>query len=106
MVGFIIPFKSKAKSKNWELDSALLNRTLKSLLNQTDRGFKCYVVYSDLPEAPLQHEKINWVQFPFPFFDRHKIEDAEKYDSIGKEKIEWGHLPFFFDQGKKALFGA
>lgn len=105
MVGFVIPFKSRAKSKNWTLDCSLLNRTLGSVLNQTDEKFKCYVVYSDLPLDPLQNEKIVWVQFPFPFFDRNSIEDAEKYNSFGKTQTEWEHLPFFFDQGKKSLYG-
>lgn len=106
MVGFVIPFKSKAKSKNWVLDCSLLTRTLQSVLNQTDSRFKCYVVYSDLPSDPLQHERIQWIQFPFPFFDQEKIIDAEKYNAFGKDKKSWEHLPFFFDQGKKSLFGA
>ncbi|HUC79657.1 MAG TPA: hypothetical protein VMR70_02030 [Flavisolibacter sp.] len=105
MVGFVIPFKSKEKSKNWELDCALLDRTLKSVLNQTDKNFKCYVTYTDLPKSPRQHEKIVWVQFPFPFATADKIEDAEKYNSFGKEKKHWEHLPFFYDQGRKSLYG-
>lgn len=106
MVGFVIPFKSKAKSRNWELDCSLLTRTLRSVLNQTSRHFKCYIVYSDLPPDPLQHEQIQWVQFPFPFFNREDIVDAEKYNAFGKDKKSWEHLPFFFDQGKKSLYGA
>jgi hypothetical protein len=105
MVGFVIPFKSKAKSKNWKMDCALLNRTLKSVVNQKDQEFKCYVVYSDLPDNPLEHQQISWVKFPFPFANKNEIADAEKYNSFGKEKKEWEHLPFFYDQGRKSLYG-
>src|SRR5690349_16645662 len=102
MVGFVIPFKSKKKSKDWELDCRLLNRTIRSVLNQTAKNFKCYVVYSDLPPDPIHHEKLQWIQYPFPFLESHEIEDEEKF------KIRYGlgkNLPFFFDQGKKIMYG-
>lgn len=84
----------------------MLNRTLQSLANQTDNRFKAYVVYSDLPDNAFRHPNVSWLPFPFPFFDRQQIRDAEKYNSFGSENKEWEHLPFFFDQGKKALYGA
>lgn len=99
MVGFVIPFKSKAKSKNWQKDCLLLKRTLESVLNQTDTNFRCYVVYTNLPELRPEDEKVTWLQFPFSFLESHQIADEEKYKG-------WTHLPFFFDQGRKALYGA
>ncbi|HVG42527.1 MAG TPA: hypothetical protein VM888_13010 [Chitinophagaceae bacterium] len=102
MIGFVIPFKSRLKSKEWRLDCALLNRTIGSVLNQKSENFKCYVVYSDIPDNPVQHQKVQWIQFPFPFLESHQIEDEEKYVvryGLGK------NLPFFYDQGKKIMYG-
>lgn len=103
MVGFVIPFKSKDKSKNWVQDCAFLVRTLQSVLNQSDKNFRCYVVYSDLPLHLIEDDKIEWVHFPYPFLASHQIEDEERCAvryGLGK------YLPSFYDQGKKILFGA
>lgn len=102
MIGFVIPFKSRLRSKNWALDCALLSRTLHSLLNQTSKSFRCYVVYSDLPDAPVQHHKLVWIPFPFPFLESSQIEDEELFlTRYGLGKF----LPNFFDQGKRILYG-
>lgn len=103
MVGFVIPFKSKLRSKNWVVDCALLNRTVLSVLNQTNDNFRCYVVYSDLPENAVKDEKIVWIKFPFPFLESHQIEDEERCAiryGLGK------FLPNFYDQGKKSMYGS
>lgn len=103
MLGFVIAFKSKAKSKNWLKDSLLIKRTIGSLLNQTDPGFKIYVAYTDLPEDPVRHPSVQWVQFPFPFAEMDDITDREVFltrYTLGK------HLPGFYDQGKKSLYAA
>ena len=103
MIGFVIPFKSKAKSKNWELDCALLNRTVSSVLNQASSSYKCYVVYSDLPPNPVQNEKVAWIQFPFSFLESHQIADEER------SAVQYGlgkFLPNFYDQGKKSMYGS
>ena len=102
MLAFVIPFKSKARSKDWSFDGALLKRTILSVLHQTNANFKCYVVYSDLPEHRVQHDKVVWIQFPFPFLESHEIEDEERCAvryGLGK------FLPNFYDQGKKIMYG-
>lgn len=103
VLGFVIPFKSKQKSKNWSKDCAFLERTLGSVINQKDDGFRCYVVCSDLPDTPMHHEKIEWIVYPFPFLESHEIEDEER------SAVQYGlgsFLPAFYDQGKKILYGA
>jgi len=103
MLGFVIALKGKAKSKNWSKDSLLVNRTLRSILNQTDPRFKIYVAYTDLPEDPLQHEKIQWLQFPYPFLEMEDINDRE----IFLTRYTLGpYLTGFYDQGKKSLYAA
>lgn len=103
MLGFVIALKGKAKSKNWSVDSRLIKRTLLSLLNQEDQRFKIYVAYSDMPNDPVEHEKVEWIQFPFPFAEMEDIVDREVFltrYTLGK------HLPGFYDQGKKSLYAA
>ena len=103
MFGFVIPFKSKEKSKDWAQDCAFLVRTLRSVLNQNNKNFRCYVVYSDLPLNVVENEKVVWVRFPYPFLASHEIEDEER------SAVQYGlgkFLPNFYDQGKKILFGA
>lgn len=78
-------------------------RTLRSVLNQSDKNFRCYVVYSDRPLKAIEDDKIEWVQFPFPFLASHEIADEER------SAVKYGlgnYLPNFYDQGKKILFGA
>jgi hypothetical protein len=103
MTGFVIPFKSKAKSKNWELDCAFLLRTIRSVLKQLNPNFKCYVVYSDLPLQTIEDAKVEWINFPYPFLESREIEDEERC------AVRYGlgsFLPNFYDQGKKILYGA
>lgn len=81
----------------------MVNRTVRSLLNQTDPRFKVYVAYSDLPENPIQDEKVQWIQFPYPFLEMDQISDREVFltrYTLGP------YLPGFFDQGKKSLYAA
>ena len=101
-IGFIIPFKSKSKSKHWMFDCALLNRTLHSLINQSDQSYLAYVVYSDMPDQPVEHENIKWVHFPFPFVKEEAMADQD----FIKSHLLQGWAEGSFDQGKRVLFGS
>lgn len=103
MLGFVVAFKSKAKSKNWETDSALIRRTISSLLNQTNPDYHIYVAYSDLPDNPVEDDKVSWIQFPYSFVEMEGIEDRE----IFLTRYTLGnYLPGFYDQGKKSLYAS
>ncbi len=103
MLGFVIALKSKAKSKSWSKDSLLVARTVKSLLNQTNADFKIYIAYSDLPEKPVQDERVQWIQFPYSFAEMEDISDRE----IFLTRYTLGpYLTGFYDQGKKSLYAA
>ena len=67
MLGFVLPFKPKSQSKNWQKDCALLENTLRSILNQQSENYKIYVVFSDDPQLPITSEKVTFIKFPFPF---------------------------------------
>jgi hypothetical protein len=98
MLGFVIPFKAKEKSKDWARDCALLKRTIQSILNQQDPSFKCYVIYSDMPPDPITDGKIIWIHFPFPFVEIEQMIDKDKLKNNTQAH-------FFFDQGKRILYG-
>ncbi|MDQ6608472.1 MAG: hypothetical protein M3Y85_01470, partial [Bacteroidota bacterium] len=103
MLGFVIALKSKAKSKNWIIDSKLVNRTISSLLNQKHPAYHIYVAYTDLPDNPIENKKVSWISFPYPFLNMEDIEDREVFltrYTLGN------YLPGFYDQGKKSLYAS
>lgn len=103
MLGFVVAFKGRLNSKNWERDGLLLRRTLESLLNQRDRDFQIFVSYTDLPDNPLQHDKVNWIKFPYKFLEIDEITDKEVFltrYTLGS------YLAGFYDQGKKSLYAS
>lgn len=62
---FIIPFRPKSESVDWDEDNALLKRTLTSVLRQTHSNLSVYVVYADTPAMQLIDERLTYVEFPF-----------------------------------------
>jgi hypothetical protein len=65
MLAFIIPLKSAKVSKDWEKTSALFERCLHSVCNQTSKEFKTIVVCNELPKVSFHHESIEYVQVDF-----------------------------------------
>jgi hypothetical protein len=104
MMTFVVPFRSKASSNNWNYHSALLYRTIVSLLNQTDRNFKVIVVYTDYPERVIESENLIWLHFPFPFLTVRDITDYETYAKayFSKEKF----AEYAMDQARKSIYGS
>lgn len=101
MLGFIVPIKPKAVSKNWNLDNRLLERTLHSICAQTDQRFAVIVVYTDLPQVSIVHQNIHYLKFPFEPVKSDEFEDLDyvlKY--YAKEYAEK-----MFDKGKKIIYG-
>lgn len=72
-LGFIIPFKPRIKSRNWEDDCRVLTNTIRSVLNQHNRQFRIYVVYTDAPLHQLTDERISYVPLPFAYDTFEKI---------------------------------
>jgi hypothetical protein len=104
MIAFIVPFRCKASSKNWEFHSALLNRTLQSITNQTNSNFKVIVVYTDFPENKYESNSVTWLHFPFPFL---KVKEITDYELHAKQYfIKEEYAEFSMDQGRKSIYGA
>jgi hypothetical protein len=66
MLIFIIPVKSQKITKSWELLSRLLDRTLKSICNQTCPNFQVVVVCNQKPNVRFMHPNIHYVEVDFP----------------------------------------
>lgn len=102
MLGFVVPFKSKSKSKNWDNDCFLLAATLKSICNQTNDGYRIFVVYTDYPENIFKNGKIEFIKFPFPFVTNDELNKIEKSRNPESKLVIDERM---FDQGKRILYG-
>ncbi|TCD07716.1 hypothetical protein EZ449_14380 [Pedobacter frigidisoli] len=101
MIGFIVAFKPRQNSKDWTNDCVLLNRTLRSICNQTSNNFAVYLIYHDLPPELYHHPNLKFIKFPYPFCKIENLADVyEKH--LNDEKMYVNG----YDQGKKILFGA
>jgi hypothetical protein len=65
MLAFIIPLKSAQVSKDWDKTSALFERFLRSVCNQTSSSFKVIVVCNEMPEINFEHENVNYLTVDF-----------------------------------------
>jgi len=101
MIGFIVPVKPKKYSKNWNLDNAILERTVKSICNQDSQDFKLIIVYSDMPEIGFSHENLHYVHFPYADVSVNDIADWE-------DRKQW-YTPVFaermMDKSRKIILG-
>lgn len=104
MLTFVVPFRSKASSKDWNYHCALLNRTIRSILNQTVDNFKVIVVYTDFPEEKIENKNLIWLYFPFQFLTVHEIADYESYAKqyFAKEK----YAEYAMDQARRSIYGS
>ncbi|WP_439883012.1 hypothetical protein ACSX1A_07555 [Pontibacter sp. MBLB2868] len=102
MLAFIVPIKPRFNSKNWDNDNRLLDRTLRSICNQTNLQFKVYVVYNDKPSIDYTHQNIEFVYFPFAYVYASNVED---YDSYASKWYSEKYTEYMFDKGKKITYG-
>jgi hypothetical protein len=84
MLAFIIPVKSKEITNSWELLSRLLERTLKSICNQTSPSFHVVVVCSQKPDVSYIHPNIHYLTVDFP---APKPIQEDRGEKIGYEHI-------------------
>lgn len=102
MLGFIIPIKPKRFSRDWDQDNLLLERTLKSMLQQTDKRFKIFIIYNEKPEIKIADTRINWIHFEFDFI---QVEGIEDYESLIKKWYSPDYATKMFDKGRKIMYG-
>lgn len=66
MLVFVIPLKSRKICKSWKRTSQLLERTIRSVCNQTIQDFRVIVVCNEKPETEFQHPHLRFVEVDFP----------------------------------------
>ncbi|MFB2938672.1 glycosyltransferase family A protein [Aerosakkonemataceae cyanobacterium BLCC-F154] len=80
MVIFIIPLKSAQLSSSWERVCQLLERTLKSVCNQTSDNFEVIIVCHEKPELSFSHPKVHCLSVDLPL-------PGDDYVSKEKDKM-------------------
>jgi hypothetical protein len=100
---FIIPFRPKAESADWQGDKILLNRTIESVLRQTYTNLRIYVLYTDAPDVQINDPRLAYVEFPFGYQSWDDLRNAEdlfsKFKSKQKAVRRW-------DKARKLCYGS
>jgi hypothetical protein len=101
MLGFIVPIKPKKHSRDWHQDNLLLERSVRSICNQTSRDFRVILVYSDMPEITFTDTNLHYVHYPFGDFTVNEIHDWQ-------DRSKWYAAPYaerMMDKGRKIMLG-
>ena len=101
-LGFVVPLKAKANSRDWEHDERLLARTLSSLAGSGAADVAVFVVHTDPPRLPPFKGTVRLVRYPYEFLTSDRIADYETY---GKRWFDPQWAARAFDQGKRVLYG-
>ncbi|MHA7843711.1 MAG: hypothetical protein ACX93I_10350 [Winogradskyella sp.] len=95
MLTFVVPIKSERVSGDWLEFCKLVERTFKSICNQTDQNFKLVAVCHEIPQIDFSHKNIHYLKVDF---EPPIKKDGESDDSINKRRE--------LDKGKKLKLGA
>lgn len=98
----IIPFRPKTESVNWENESALLQKTIRSVLQQTYKGIEVFVVFNDEPSQQIIDDRVHYIQFPYGHesYDKISIKD-ELFQKFKSEKM----VVRRWDKARKLTYG-
>jgi hypothetical protein len=77
MLAFVIPLKRQTLSNSWKNVCLLLERTLKSICNQTTSDFRAIVVCNERPDIAFEHPNLIYFETQIP---------EPTNDFMGKEK--------------------
>jgi len=101
--GIIIPFRPRSESSAWSEDLQLLNRTIESVLRQTYKHFRVYIVYTDAPDEQLEDPRLVYLAFPFGYQSWAALKNKDnlflKFKSEKKAVRRW-------DKGRKLSYGS
>jgi hypothetical protein len=105
MLAFIVAFRAKCRSKNWEADCLMLQQTLRSICNQTDDQFRVFVIYTDLPAIEYDQEKVLFEPFPFPLYSKAELIKNEEMFNPVFDRGNTRNLELVYDKSKRILYG-
>jgi hypothetical protein len=89
MLAFIVPLRSACVSTSWERVCALLERTLRSICNQTSSDFKVIVVCHEQPNIRFSSSFITYIHVDFspPHLIGNQMADLSAKDQDKNKKI-------------------
>jgi hypothetical protein len=81
MLVFVVPLKSRQVARSWEYVTALFERCLRSICNQTSADFKVIVVCHEKPAIEFTHPAVAYVSvnLPVPRSNDHPGLNLDKY---------------------------
>jgi len=88
MLVFIVPLQSPRASSDWELVSALCERTLRSICGQTSQEFRVFLVCNEAPALGFSHPALTIIEDDFPIPERNTA--ARMFDK--HEKLKRGMI--------------
>lgn len=87
MLVFVIPLKSKEVSKSWSQVCKLLERTLKSVCNQTSDDFQVVVVGHQKPDIHFVNPHITYLEMDYPI-PQHKNRIVKGLTDKGRKVLK------------------
>ena len=105
MLGFIVAFRPKSKSKNWTEDSMLLQHTLGSICNQTENDFIVFVIFTDMPDIEYDQEKIVFIKFPYELMYQEQLIEYQLKQEPLFNVAKNTKLELDFDKSRRIQFG-
>lgn len=98
---FIIPLMAKSASKNWQFVCCLLERTITSILRQTDHRFGVVIIHHEMPELPpFIADRVHFIQANYPSIPQNstrlqKISDQLCKHAIGLREIATKNTKYY-----------
>ncbi len=85
---FIVPLKAKSVSKNWEQVCNKLEKTLSSILKQTNSSFGVIVAYNDMPIlSQYITDKVKFIKVDYPALTKDSTRWQKEADKLCKQAI-------------------
>lgn len=82
MLVFIIPLKSAKLSSSWERVCQLLERTVKSVCNQTSSHFKVLIVCHEKPELSFVDPRVSYLSVDLPLPSDYEGKEKDKMSKM------------------------
>jgi hypothetical protein len=99
----VIPFRPKAESNDWNNECMLLQKTVSSLLRQTYKHIKIFIVYTDFPTINLSDSRINFIEFIYGY---QKFEEIQKGEELLRQFGTKQWLVRNWDKGRRLTYGS
>jgi glycosyltransferase involved in cell wall biosynthesis len=87
MLGFVIPLKSQRVSSDWDLVCRNLERTLKSISNQTSDEYRIIIVCNEIPALKDSNPKAEYIQV-----EMDSVPDTIRQKDSDKARKMWKGL--------------